>query len=327
MGCSLRSVRPVGGRRGESSPDDGFHASRSPPARSGALSRRAALSRALPPMRNTRRVRSPSSLAEPPVPAGYTGTRLTACNLCEAICGLELTLTDGKVTAIRGNPADPLSRGYICPKGVALADVYDDPDRLRRPLRRVSTRLDQHVGGDRLGRGPRPRRRRARRRPQPPRPRRGRRLSRQPQRPRSRLGDPRGAVREVAAHPQPLQRLDGRPGAAPAGGVADVRSPAAAADPRPRPHVVPPRARREPDGLQRLADDHARLPPPGQGDQAARRPDRGARPAPYRDRQDRDRARLRPTRRRRGRAARDAAHGPRPRAWPGRRRTSTASTS
>jgi anaerobic selenocysteine-containing dehydrogenase len=89
-----------------------------------------------PAVRDTRRVRSPLRLAEPPVPAGYTGTRLTACNLCEAICGLELTLTDGKVTAIRGNPDDPLSRGYICPKGVALADVYDDPDRLRRPVRR-----------------------------------------------------------------------------------------------------------------------------------------------------------------------------------------------
>ncbi len=81
-------------------------------------------------------MRSPLSLAEPPVPPGYTGTRLTACNLCEAICGLELTLTDGRVTGIRGNPDDPLSRGYICPKGTALADVYDDPDRLRRPVRR-----------------------------------------------------------------------------------------------------------------------------------------------------------------------------------------------
>lgn len=79
-------------------------------------------------------MRSPLPLSEPPVPPGYTGTRLTACNLCEAICGLELTIADGRVTAIRGNPDDPLSHGYICPKGVALADVYDDPDRLRRPL-------------------------------------------------------------------------------------------------------------------------------------------------------------------------------------------------
>jgi anaerobic selenocysteine-containing dehydrogenase len=76
-------------------------------------------------------------LTEDPVPPGYTGTRIGVCNLCEAICGIELTLEDGSVTGIRGNAADPLSRGYICPKGVSMADVYTDPDRLRRPLRRV----------------------------------------------------------------------------------------------------------------------------------------------------------------------------------------------
>ena len=68
-------------------------------------------------------------------------TALAACNLCEAICGLELTIEDRpegpKVVSIRGNAEDPLSRGHICPKGVALADVYDDPDRLRRPVKRV----------------------------------------------------------------------------------------------------------------------------------------------------------------------------------------------
>ncbi|HET6938519.1 MAG TPA: molybdopterin-dependent oxidoreductase [Nocardioides sp.] len=76
-------------------------------------------------------------LSEDPVPPGFTGTRIGVCNLCEAICGLELTITDGVVTGIRGNDADPLSRGYICPKGVSMADVYTDPDRLRRPVRRV----------------------------------------------------------------------------------------------------------------------------------------------------------------------------------------------
>ncbi len=67
--------------------------------------------------------------------------RIGVCNLCEAICGLELTIERGPdgptVTGVRGNPADPLSRGHICPKGVAIADVYADPDRLRRPVRRV----------------------------------------------------------------------------------------------------------------------------------------------------------------------------------------------
>ncbi len=70
--------------------------------------------------------------------APRTETKLGVCNLCEAICGLQVTLTDGRVTGVRGNPEDPLSRGHICPKGVAIADVYDDPDRLRRPVRRVT---------------------------------------------------------------------------------------------------------------------------------------------------------------------------------------------
>ncbi len=64
-------------------------------------------------------------------------TRRGVCNLCEAICGLVLTLEDGTVTGVRGNPDDPLSRGHVCPKAFALQEVYDDPDRLRRPVRRV----------------------------------------------------------------------------------------------------------------------------------------------------------------------------------------------
>src|SRR6476659_1903512 len=77
-------------------------------------------------------------------------TALAACNLCEAICGLELTIEDRpagpKVVSVRGNPDDPLSRGHICPKGVALADVYEDPDRLRRPMKRVSARSTSAAG-------------------------------------------------------------------------------------------------------------------------------------------------------------------------------------
>ncbi|MDB5851936.1 MAG: molybdopterin oxidoreductase family protein [Rhodoferax sp.] len=71
-----------------------------------------------------------------------TQTKLGVCNLCEAICGLKLTIEDGAVTNIRGNEDDPLSRGHICPKGVALADIYTDPDRLRRPIRRTGTGAD-----------------------------------------------------------------------------------------------------------------------------------------------------------------------------------------
>lgn len=59
------------------------------------------------------------------------------CPLCEAICGINVDIEDNKITRIRGNPDDPFSRGYICPKGVALEDLQHDPDRLRKPLRRT----------------------------------------------------------------------------------------------------------------------------------------------------------------------------------------------
>ena len=70
-----------------------------------------------------------------PIPPA-DGPYYRACNLCEAICGLELTVTGGVVTDVRGDPADPLSRGHICPKGAAMPDLHRDPDRLKRPLRR-----------------------------------------------------------------------------------------------------------------------------------------------------------------------------------------------
>ena len=69
--------------------------------------------------------------------AGMVEQRIGVCNLCEAVCGLLLTVEDGRVTGARGNPDDPLSRGHICPKGVAIGDVHADPDRLRRPVRRI----------------------------------------------------------------------------------------------------------------------------------------------------------------------------------------------
>ncbi|MDZ7630659.1 MAG: molybdopterin-dependent oxidoreductase [Gemmatimonadaceae bacterium] len=59
------------------------------------------------------------------------------CTLCEAMCGIVVSTDGPRITEIRGDPDDPFSRGHICPKAVALQDVHDDPDRLRRPVRRV----------------------------------------------------------------------------------------------------------------------------------------------------------------------------------------------
>lgn len=62
-----------------------------------------------------------------------------SCNLCEAICGLEIEHENGRVTSIRGDRLDPFSRGHVCPKAFALRDIYEDPDRLRKPLHRVGS--------------------------------------------------------------------------------------------------------------------------------------------------------------------------------------------
>src|SRR4051812_31681481 len=56
------------------------------------------------------------------------------CPLCEALCGLELTLDEaGTVTGVRGDRQDPLSKGFICPKGATLGRLDGDPDRLAAP--------------------------------------------------------------------------------------------------------------------------------------------------------------------------------------------------
>lgn len=66
-------------------------------------------------------------------------THFVACNLCEAICGLEIRVEDNQIRSIKGDKADPLSKGHICPKAVALQDIYNDPDRLRMPVKKTAS--------------------------------------------------------------------------------------------------------------------------------------------------------------------------------------------
>lgn len=58
------------------------------------------------------------------------------CHLCEAMCGLTIKVENDRVTHVAGDKDDPFSRGHICPKGAAIAELHDDPDRLRHPMRR-----------------------------------------------------------------------------------------------------------------------------------------------------------------------------------------------
>ncbi|MBX8687136.1 molybdopterin-dependent oxidoreductase [Mycobacterium sp. 20091114027_K0903767] len=61
-------------------------------------------------------------------------TALRICPFCEATCGLTLTISDGRVTAARGDRDDVFSAGFICPKGASFAELDNDPDRLTQPL-------------------------------------------------------------------------------------------------------------------------------------------------------------------------------------------------
>ncbi len=63
-----------------------------------------------------------------------TGTVKRICPLCEATCGLQLTLEDGVVTRVRGDEDDPFSKGYLCPKGATFGELAQDPDRLTGPV-------------------------------------------------------------------------------------------------------------------------------------------------------------------------------------------------
>ncbi|MDR9451800.1 MAG: molybdopterin-dependent oxidoreductase, partial [Acidimicrobiia bacterium] len=63
-----------------------------------------------------------------------TITTFRTCPLCEATCGLEVSVRDGAVTRIRGDRHDVFSQGFLCPKGSTLRQLHDDPDRVRAPV-------------------------------------------------------------------------------------------------------------------------------------------------------------------------------------------------
>ncbi len=65
-------------------------------------------------------------------------THYRNCNICEAMCGLEIKYQDKKIISIKGDQKDPFSKGYNCPKALALEDFYTDKDRLKTPIRRTA---------------------------------------------------------------------------------------------------------------------------------------------------------------------------------------------
>ncbi len=66
-------------------------------------------------------------------------TKYRTCHLCEAMCGLEIEVENNEVISIKGHDEDIYSRGHICPKGIALKDLHNDPNRLKQPVKRTAT--------------------------------------------------------------------------------------------------------------------------------------------------------------------------------------------
>jgi len=62
----------------------------------------------------------------------------STCTLCEAMCGIEVTTQDRDILSIVGDKLNPFSEGHVCPKAMALKDLYEDPERIRSPLEKTA---------------------------------------------------------------------------------------------------------------------------------------------------------------------------------------------
>lgn len=62
----------------------------------------------------------------------------STCTLCEAMCGIEVTTKDREILSIVGDKQNPFSEGHVCPKAMALKDLYEDPDRIKMPLEKTA---------------------------------------------------------------------------------------------------------------------------------------------------------------------------------------------
>ncbi|MCP5044445.1 MAG: hypothetical protein GY944_25730, partial [bacterium] len=62
-----------------------------------------------------------------------------SCPICESGCGLRLEVDreQKKILSVRGDEDDPRSQGYVCPKATAVKGLYEDPDRIKKPLRKT----------------------------------------------------------------------------------------------------------------------------------------------------------------------------------------------
>ena len=61
----------------------------------------------------------------------------TACGFCHTTCGLKISVKNGYIVKVNGNPEHPANSGAICVKGAAIKELVYAPDRLKYPLRKT----------------------------------------------------------------------------------------------------------------------------------------------------------------------------------------------
>jgi len=64
----------------------------------------------------------------------------SVCRICHGGCGTLVFVKDGKVVKVKGDPASPMNKGWMCIKGVMTPEIMNHPDRLHYPLRRKGAR-------------------------------------------------------------------------------------------------------------------------------------------------------------------------------------------
>jgi anaerobic selenocysteine-containing dehydrogenase len=80
--------------------------------------------------------------------SGAMAERVTFCRICEPLCGMVATVEDGRLVKLRPDRDHPVSKGFACPKGIAFAEVHNDPDRVLHPLRRTPAGDFEQVSWD-----------------------------------------------------------------------------------------------------------------------------------------------------------------------------------
>lgn len=66
-----------------------------------------------------------------------TETHYSFCRICESLCGLKIKIENNRVVSISPDEEHVATNGFACPKGLKQNHLFDSPDRLKYPLKKI----------------------------------------------------------------------------------------------------------------------------------------------------------------------------------------------